>query len=62
LGRLEACGPASDTLDIQRLQGLVEKWPDDGWERHDIASSYRLALLRGVSAGHFLRKASRSNA
>jgi len=62
LSRLLPCAPAARTLDIERLQNLVSNWPDEGWERQDVASSYRLALLRGISAGHFLRKASGTNA
>jgi len=62
LSRLSACEPAARTLDIERLRGLIENWPDSGWEQPDVVSSYRLALLRGVAAGHFLRKASRTNA
>ncbi len=61
LDRLAACAPAAKTLDIERLKRLVEKWPTSGWERDDVIQAYRLALLRGVSAGHFLRKASGAN-
>jgi asparagine synthase (glutamine-hydrolysing) len=56
LNRLSRCAPAARTLDIRRLQGLVENWPSSGWEQQDIQNSYRHALLRGLSAGHFLRK------
>jgi asparagine synthase (glutamine-hydrolysing) len=61
LDRLAACSSAAKLLDITRLKRLVEIWPNSGWERENIIESYRLALLRGISAGHFLRKASRSN-
>ena len=60
--RLAACGPAARSLDIDRLRGLVGNWPSDGWERPDRIRSYRAALLRGISVGHFLRRASGSNA
>jgi asparagine synthase (glutamine-hydrolysing) len=60
--RLVACGPAARSLDIDRLRGLVENWPSDAWERTDTILSYRAALLRGISVGHFLRLASGSNA
>ena len=43
------------------MHALVENWPTSGWERNDIIRRYRLALLRGISAGHFLRKASGAN-
>jgi asparagine synthase (glutamine-hydrolysing) len=62
LERLSPCAPAARTLDLERLQRLIEQCPDDGWGRHETVAAYRLALYRGVSAGHFLRKATGSNA
>jgi asparagine synthase (glutamine-hydrolysing) len=59
--RLADCAPAARMLDVARLGGLVEDWPDGGWERGEVRDSYRLALLRGISAGHFLRRASGTN-
>lgn len=59
--RLSPCEPAARTLDVERLRALVENWPESGWERQDVMSSYRLALLRGVSAGHFLRRVAGTN-
>jgi hypothetical protein len=44
------------------LQRLTEAWPETDWNRGENQHRYRLALLRGVSGGHFLRKATRSNA
>jgi asparagine synthase (glutamine-hydrolysing) len=61
LSRLAACAPAAEALNIARMQKLVENWPKSGWERESVRQAYRLALLRGVSAGHFLRKASGAN-
>ncbi len=57
-----ASGPAAPFLDVARLQALVDQWPGSGpaWEAQ--ASDYRRALLRGISAGHFMRRASGSNA
>jgi asparagine synthase (glutamine-hydrolysing) len=49
-------------VDLPRLRKLLEAWPEGGWHTSAVASEYRLALLRGVANGHFLRKASRSNA
>jgi asparagine synthase (glutamine-hydrolysing) len=60
--RLAGCGPAARSLDIDRLRDLVDNWHSDGWERTEATQSYRLALLRGISVGHFLRRASGSNA
>lgn len=62
LRRLAPCGPAARALDLERMQGLLAEWPKEGWERQEVVNRYRLALLRGLSAGHFLRKACRSNA
>ncbi len=61
LDRLAPCAPAANVLDIERLRELVQNWPTSGWERDDVIQSYRLALLRGISAGHFLRMAAGEN-
>ncbi len=61
LERLDGCGPARETLDLARLRQLTTDWPSSGWDREDVVQNYRLALLRGLSVGHFLRKATRSN-
>ncbi len=61
LDRLSPCDTAARTLDIERMKGLVENWPEAGWERQEMIGSYRQALARGVAAGHFLRKVSRTN-
>jgi asparagine synthase (glutamine-hydrolysing) len=61
LDRLAASAPAAKTLDIERMRRLVENWPTSGWERDEVMQPYRLALLRGIAAGHFLRKASGAN-
>src|SRR5579862_9379296 len=61
LDRLDACAPASRALDLRKMRQLVEHWPTEGWERDDIVDSYRCALLRGISTGHFLRRATGAN-
>ncbi len=61
LDRLAACAPVANAMDIERLKRLVENWPTSGWERPEVEEPYRLALLRGIAAGHFLRKASGAN-
>jgi asparagine synthase (glutamine-hydrolysing) len=58
---LEDCPPAARALDVARMRRLVETWPASGWERDKIVRPYRLALLRGISAGHFLRRATGAN-
>jgi asparagine synthase (glutamine-hydrolysing) len=59
--RLASCQPAATMLDLPRLRALVEDWPTGGWEGEAIVQRYRLALLRGISIGHFLRKATGAN-
>jgi asparagine synthase (glutamine-hydrolysing) len=59
--RLIASAPAAKALDAERMRQLVRDWPQAGWDRHEVMEPYRLALLRGISAGHFLRRAAGSN-
>jgi asparagine synthase (glutamine-hydrolysing) len=61
LTRIAATDEASSTLDTQKMKALVENWPDGDWHKPEVFQPYRLALLRGVSTGHFIRKAARSN-
>jgi len=61
VGRLAAVPAAAAALDVARMTRLVDDWPSGGWETDKAIGSYRLALLRGVSAGHFIRKAEGSN-
>lgn len=58
LDRIEDCEAAASILAIDRLRRAVEDWPAEGeWERPDRVALYRSALLRGISAGHFVRSA-----
>ncbi|HEX6377303.1 MAG TPA: asparagine synthase-related protein [Allosphingosinicella sp.] len=61
LGRIEACGEAGSTVDPTMMKGLAAALPAGGWHLPGVTRKYRLALLRGVSAGHFIRKAAGSN-
>jgi asparagine synthase (glutamine-hydrolysing) len=61
LDRLAACAPAARAIDLPRLRRLVENWPAGGWDQPEISSSYRLALLRSISVGHFLRRVTGGN-
>ena len=61
LDRLSASAPATSALDIDRMKRLVENWPTSGWDDNEVIEHYRTALLRGISAGYFLRKASGAN-
>jgi asparagine synthase (glutamine-hydrolysing) len=63
---LDGIAGVAGTLDTPRLQALIEEWPQGGrppggWNSHENIARYRLALMRGLSAGHFLRKAAGSN-
>ncbi|HEY1604030.1 MAG TPA: asparagine synthase-related protein [Allosphingosinicella sp.] len=62
LGRICAVPETDGLIDTAMLRGLTETWPEADWNRSENQVRYRLALLRGVSGGHFLRKASGSNA
>ncbi|HEX8512084.1 MAG TPA: asparagine synthase-related protein [Allosphingosinicella sp.] len=61
LGRIEACAETEATVDHAAMRGLTEAMPEGGWHKPGVTQQYRLALLRGVSAGHFIRKAAGSN-
>lgn len=52
---------AAALVDTDRLRGLLDDWPNGSWQRDDIVETYRLALLRGVSIGHFMRVAAGTN-
>jgi asparagine synthase (glutamine-hydrolysing) len=62
ISHLEKIAPSTRALDLPRLRRLAENWPTRGWERQETIQQYRLALLRGISVGHFLRRASGGNA
>jgi asparagine synthase (glutamine-hydrolysing) len=59
--RFGSLEPARAAIDIERLRRLVADWPQGGWNTHQVQSHYRLALLRGISGGHFLRKTLQAN-
>jgi asparagine synthase (glutamine-hydrolysing) len=61
LTRLDACPAAAKALDLPRLHRLVENWPSGGWERDEVSMPYRALLLRSLSTGHFLRRATGGN-
>lgn len=55
------CAEAAETIDAPRMKRLVEDWPEGSWNDRDVSARYRLALLRGVSAGRFIRQALGAN-
>ena len=56
--RMRDCPAAEQTLELAQMVECVRDWPAGGWERDDVQRRYRFGLLRGISAGHFLRSAS----
>lgn len=58
---IAACPEAAEAIDSARMRRLVEEWPEGGWNERDVSGRYRLALLRGISAGRFIRQALGSN-
>lgn len=59
--RLAGNAAAARALDVDRMRRLVQAWPEGDWHRDEVMGGYRLALLRGISVGHFLRRASGGN-
>ena len=55
------CGSVREALDQQWFQDALRTWPSSGWETQKVYRRYRIGLLRGVSAGHFMRKVAGSN-
>jgi asparagine synthase (glutamine-hydrolysing) len=55
--RILACPAAASVIDDTRMRAALDDWPDGGWDRQAVRSRYAQALLRGLSAGHFIRKA-----
>lgn len=60
--RLERSPLGSACLDLPRLRRLLKDWPEDGWHRDGTAIDYRLALMRGLATGRFLRRFEGGNA
>jgi len=61
LDQLASCDSAARTLDVARMKQLLDDLPATGWDKPHVMRAYRMALMRGMAAGHFLRKASGSN-
>lgn len=55
------CSGATELVDVERLSDALTRWPDVERETADSVWLYRHAMLRGVAAGHFLRKVARTN-
>lgn len=61
LARMERDPVVAAIIDIPRLRDMVRDWPTDGWTKAIVVERYRMALLRGVSMGHFMRSAAGTN-
>ena len=60
LGAISRCEEAGAALDLNWLAKSIEEWPEDGWGP-EVSNRYRLGLLRGIAAGHFMRKVKGTN-
>ena len=59
--RISRAPGAASLLNLEMLQERLRRWPDRDWNSGRVQAQYRTALLRGISGGHFIRKASGSN-
>lgn len=50
---------ASRLIDVEHLRTLVRNWPSGGWEHPNMIGEYRIGLLKGITAGHFILAAGR---
>ena len=60
--RLAEIPAAACLLDVPRVTALIESWPAGDWNSAEVTAAYRTLMLRATSIGHFLRKASSTNA
>jgi asparagine synthase (glutamine-hydrolysing) len=44
---------ASEIVDVAWLRAALAEWPSGGWHDRRVIVRYRIALLMGLSAGHF---------
>lgn len=55
------CTDAANVLRISWLQHALDSWPTGYWDKPVVRDKYRLGLMRGISAGHFMRKVRGTN-
>jgi asparagine synthase (glutamine-hydrolysing) len=55
--RAFAATPAAHLLPLDRLQAMLDAWPDADWSRPAVSRDYRSRLLRPISLAYFLRDA-----
>lgn len=59
LGAMASDAAAARLIDVKRLRELARNWPDGGWEQPRRMGAYRIGLLKGLTAGHFILAAGR---
>lgn len=55
IARLERSETACRCLDLPRMRGLLEHWPQGNWADPKVMMEYRGLLLRGMMVGEFIR-------
>lgn len=55
--RAFAATPAAHLLPLDRLQAMLDAWPDADWSRPAVSRDYRSRLLRPISLAYFLSHA-----
>jgi asparagine synthase (glutamine-hydrolysing) len=56
LDSIKASALARQCLDLPRIQRLLDGWPGVNNQGQEMRNSYRLAVSRGIAAGHFIRR------
>ena len=59
--RLGGCAPAAEIVDLEELRALVRQPIEHAADEVTMLRKHRGVLMRGLSVGHFLRRASGSN-
>jgi asparagine synthase (glutamine-hydrolysing) len=59
LDAMAADETASRLIDVEELRRRVRRWPSGGWDDPGIIGEYRIGLLKGLTAGHFIVAAGR---
>jgi asparagine synthase (glutamine-hydrolysing) len=59
LDEMAADSTASRLIDVEGLRGFAGDWPSGGWEDPRTIGKYRIGLLKGITAGHFILAAGR---
>ena len=52
---IQRCSLARHYLDVERLERLLQTWPESGHEGDEITDQWNYALTRGITVGWFLR-------